>query len=277
MHLLTIFKAKGLEYDTVILPALDGTTRQDDKAVLAWHELPDSSGNMRYLMAPVEAVGDSGDAIHGLIRQFASEQARLEYDRLLYVAATRARKRLHLFFELRRNKAGDVLTPRKGSLLSRLWPVIGSNYGAFTAPPGTEESREEWVQPKITRLPIDHKRVVAPARLPDARTLMSLPAEANLTFDWAGSDAMRIGSVIHRCLQFLSEQQINNECDEESIRSMLQEEGVAHTSLIQQSLRFAMHLNVHLRIREASGCSPLIRMRFANIRLLLVKTVIPAA
>jgi ATP-dependent exoDNAse (exonuclease V) beta subunit len=231
VNLLTIFKAKGLEYDTVILPALDGTTRQDDKAVLAWYELPDSSGNMRYLMAPVEAAGDTGDAIHGLIRRFASEQARLEYDRLLYVAATRARKKLHLLFELRRNKAGDVLAPRKGSLLSRLWPVIANKYDAFIAPPGTEESREEWMQPKIRRLPIAPQLVSAPTRLPDSRSMLSSPAEADMTFDWAGSDAMRIGSVVHRCLQFIAEQQSSSSCDEESIRSMLQEEGIECAAL----------------------------------------------
>ena len=231
VHLLTIFKAKGLEYDTVILPALDGTTRQDDKAVLAWHELPDSSGNIRYLMAPVEAVGGADDAIHGLIRRFSSEQARLEYDRLLYVAATRARKKLHLCFELRRNKLGDVLTPRKGSLLSRLWPVISSNYAAFSAPPGTEESREEWVQPRIRRLPLEPHLVPAPERLRDSRGSANPPSEPDLTFDWAGSDAMRIGSVIHRCLQFIAEQQSSSGCDDESIRSMLQEEGIAHAAL----------------------------------------------
>jgi len=231
VHLLTIFKAKGLEYDTVILPALDGTTRQDDKSALAWHELPDREGNMRYLMAPVEAAGDAVDAIHGLIRRFESEQARLEYDRLLYVAATRARKTLHLFFELRRSTAGDVLAPRKGSLLSRLWPVIAPGYAVFIAPPGTEESREEWIQPKIFRLPVDAQLVPAPPRVPNTRTMLGPLVESPLTFDWAGSDAMRIGSVVHRCLQFIAERQSTRGCDEESIRSMLVEEGVAHAEI----------------------------------------------
>lgn len=231
VHLLTIFKAKGLEYDTVILPALDGTTRQDDKAALAWHELPDREGNMRYLLAPIEAAGDTGDAIHDLIRRFESEQARLEYDRLLYVAATRARKKLHLFFELRRSAAGDVLTPRKGSLLSRLWPVIATRYAGFMMPRGTEESREEWVQPMISRLPVDAQLMPAPPRVPSTRTMLGPPVESALTFDWAGSDAMRIGSVVHRCLQFIAERQSSKGCDEAAIRSMLNEEGVTQAGM----------------------------------------------
>jgi ATP-dependent exoDNAse (exonuclease V) beta subunit len=231
VHLLTLYKAKGLEYDTVILPALDGTTRQDDKSVLAWHELADSDGNTRYLMAPIEAAGDDGDAIHGLIRRFAREQARFEYDRLLYVAATRAKKQLHLFFELRRNKDGDVLAPRKGSLLSRLWPVIGDDYAAFNASPGTAETREDWIQPKIRRLPLGLQLPPAPARIAYSRASNIPPAVPEPVFDWAGSDAMRIGSVVHRCLQFIAERQTGGWCDEAAIRGMLQEEGVGHQTL----------------------------------------------
>ncbi len=54
---MTVYKAKGLEFDTVILPALDGTTRGDDKPLMAWHRLHNAARANCYLVAPVEATG----------------------------------------------------------------------------------------------------------------------------------------------------------------------------------------------------------------------------
>ncbi len=125
---MTVYKAKGLEFDTVILPALDGTTRGDDKPLMAWHRLHNAEHANCYLVAPVEATGEESDPVQQLIRRFEREQQRHEFDRLLYVATTRARRELHLFFGLGRNKDGELSSPRQGALLARLWPVIQDRF-----------------------------------------------------------------------------------------------------------------------------------------------------
>ncbi len=231
VHLLTIFKAKGLEYDVVILPALDGTTRQDDKQVVAWHEFSDADNVTRYLMAPIEAVGEDSDPVQSLIRRFEREQAANERDRLLYVAATRAKKRLHLCFEIKRDKNDEWAAPRTGSLLERAWAVLQMQAPALPGGEGTAATREEWVQPWISRL------VGARSSAPPAIAI-SQPAETTrdadeheVTYEWASTDAMRVGSVVHRCLQYLTEQQLRDWDNTPVIARMLAEEGVAERDL----------------------------------------------
>jgi len=234
VHLLTLFKAKGLEYDTVILPALDGVTRRDDKPVMAWHQVAGKAGEVSYLMAPIEPAGQDSDPVHKLISQFAAEQASYELDRLLYVATTRAKKRLHLYFSLKRNKDGEISSPYKGTLLHRLWPVIAADYESFTGQPGTAETREDWVQPKISRFPAGWKGTVPPAPIKVSAQREKARDELEVTFDWAGSVAMRVGSVVHRCLQHIAEYGIPGWLASDKslvVQTMLLEEGVAQADI----------------------------------------------
>ena len=61
VNLLTIHKAKGLEFDTVILPALDAGTRGDDKPMLAWQEVVRGNAKPGLIIAPMERTGDDKD------------------------------------------------------------------------------------------------------------------------------------------------------------------------------------------------------------------------
>jgi ATP-dependent helicase/nuclease subunit A len=231
VHLLTLFKAKGLQYDTVILPALDGITRQDAKEVVAWHEYSSGADQAHYLMAPIEATGADEDPLHKLIRQFKKEQASFELDRFLYVACTRAIKRLHLYFGLERNKDLEIIAPKKGTLLHRLWPVFAAEFASFSARPGTDEIRDDWVQPIVLRLPADWECPVPEPILELEKHSSDVADDNTVTFDWAGSDAMRIGSVVHRCLQHIVDNKLEDWLDEAAVGSMLAEEGVSEASL----------------------------------------------
>ncbi len=234
VHLLTLFKAKGLEYDTVIVPALDGTTRGDAKDPFAWHEFSTGGKNsIAYLMAPIEATGSEHDPLHALIRQFKSEQAEHELDRFLYVATTRAKRRLHLCFGLDRKSSGELATPRNGSLLKRLWPVIEDRYEKFSGAPGKTEVREEWRQIPIRRLPSDWQPEPVSPNVSVSVADGALVADSSVSYDWAGSDAMRVGSVVHRCLQFIAERALTGWSDRyaDAVSKMLLEEGVDAVNL----------------------------------------------
>src|SRR5690606_11179476 len=66
------------------------------------------------------------DPISRFLARRDARRAAFELDRLLYVAATRAKERLHLVAELCVDaRSGDIKPPAAASLLGRLWPVLG--------------------------------------------------------------------------------------------------------------------------------------------------------
>jgi ATP-dependent helicase/nuclease subunit A len=144
VQIMTIHKSKGLEFDTVIIPALDKGKRSDDKELIVWLERIGYSPQThqqqsQLLISPVNATGDDADPIYDFIRQQHAEKEQLESDRVLYVGCTRAIKQLHLLAysaidskkleasEISNNIAPTIETlkiPSKHTLLSRLWPSI---------------------------------------------------------------------------------------------------------------------------------------------------------
>jgi ATP-dependent exoDNAse (exonuclease V) beta subunit len=139
VQLMTIHKSKGLEFDTVILPSLAKTGRNDDEPLVQWlsFKQDDALGQTqtRWVLAPLMQKGTSArkDAdmrLNQLIKTFDQRKQRHELSRLLYVATTRAKRGLHLFVSMPPGRKAfddpENLTPPKGSLLDILWPVVGA-------------------------------------------------------------------------------------------------------------------------------------------------------
>jgi ATP-dependent exoDNAse (exonuclease V) beta subunit len=101
VEIMTVHKSKGLEFDTVILPALDKKTGMNDKELMVWLERVGYSQRshrqeQQLLISPVHAVGADNDKLYSFIKQQLKDKEKIEADRLLYVACTRAIKQLHL-------------------------------------------------------------------------------------------------------------------------------------------------------------------------------------
>ncbi|MBA3660665.1 MAG: UvrD-helicase domain-containing protein [Gammaproteobacteria bacterium] len=121
LQIMTIHSAKGLEFDTVIVPHLERKIPYDNKGLFAWMEYPLSQGNSALLLAPIHATGEKTDLIYDFISRQQRFKADYEVNRLLYVAVTRAKKRLHLFFNASKNEADEYnIEPR--TFLEKLWP-----------------------------------------------------------------------------------------------------------------------------------------------------------
>src|SRR5450759_3696746 len=125
LQIMTLHKAKGLEFDAVIVPGLGRAQRHDEAQLMLWMERPrpyggrDHDGEGELLLAPIRAAGSDSDAIYDYVARLERERQSHEDVRLLYVAATRARTRLHLLASAPLKQKGDVIElvePRAGTV-----------------------------------------------------------------------------------------------------------------------------------------------------------------
>jgi len=210
LQVMTIHKAKGLEFDTVIVPGMGRTPRGDDARLLLWSERPRSDDDSDLLLAPIKASGEDDDAIYSYLRRLERERQRHEDGRLLYVAATRARRRLHLMghVDYQPGEDGPSLNPpAPSSLLGRLWPVVGPDFEAALAGldegPASAEPAPPGQAP-LRRVAVDWRPPAPPADLA-AHPAPTAAREAEaVEFEWAGETARHVGTVVHRYLQAIA-------------------------------------------------------------------------
>ena len=206
---MTIFKSKGLEFDHVIVPALQATTQRSQKPALLF-DLRAQGGRDSVLFSTVsDRITDGGDALHALLWRREQTRSRHELDRLLYVATTRARRGLHLFGGARRNKDGQLARLPADSLFGRFGDVAlraldqAPDRRSETADDESTES-ESAVLPMTVRR-IEHAWLPPGMPAPDTDTrFVGQPATDPVEFDWAGSGARHVGTVVHAWLHGLA-------------------------------------------------------------------------
>ncbi len=95
LQVLTVHKSKGLEFDTVILAGLGRSLRSDSEKLLLWEERPAKLKEPFLLVAPIKSASEYEDPIYTYLKKQNKKRMVYEEQRLLYVAMTRARKRLY--------------------------------------------------------------------------------------------------------------------------------------------------------------------------------------
>lgn len=211
LQIMTMHKAKGLEFDTVILPGLDRTPRASDPALLKWRQHIDEQGHTHWLVAPLTASGKTRDPIYHHLSEHDKKREYLEASRLLYVACTRAKNTLHLLAGLTPDakKKGELKPPSPSSLLHSVWPSTALQFTQHESEviPATELKPQRLIQ----RLPLDVSLPeLATGHLLDGYIPYQLSqAEQNSTHTL---EAIRqtptqrhTGTVIHRLLQMMSD------------------------------------------------------------------------
>jgi ATP-dependent exoDNAse (exonuclease V) beta subunit len=205
LQVMTIHKAKGLEFDTVILPGLGRRPRVADAPLMRWQESPD----IGLLLAPVAAAdGQSRDPIYDAIARLEKEKDDLEVTRLLYVAVTRAKKRLHLLGHAA--VGGDRPRPERGSFLEKLWPLVEKRFASLEAPevPALEQDRPEMA---LRRLPADWRLPPLPAASDPGVTPVVQPSaaathEGVMTLAPETEEGRHVGTLVHAWLERIADE-----------------------------------------------------------------------
>ncbi len=215
LQLLTIHKAKGLEFDTVLLPGLGRCTRDEDRSLMMWLEYIDGHGKTRLLLAPIKETGAAPDPLYGYLRRVQMIKRDHENTRLLYVAATRARKRLHLLGHTRIDgDAGRARVPAARSLLAKIWDIVEPEFERTLAserPASNAGAALDSVETRGVPLRRLSRGWQAPPRPADIDWVSRVtdsasdaePATASThpAFEWAGELQRRVGIVVHAMLQ----------------------------------------------------------------------------
>ena len=208
LQIMTMHKAKGLEFDHVIVYGLGRRTRGSQKSVLSWLSLPEGASS-EMIVSPVGARSElENDPLHQFIEKAEDDKQRHELDRLLYVACTRAQKSLALIGNVQLSAKGDMNGPPSGSLLHRLWPAISGVYDqAFAkldeeqivsaghaktdlADPISRRFGIRWSAPEIKAVPVVTDQAA-----------LDREGETAVEFYWVGSAARFAGTVVHKWLQ----------------------------------------------------------------------------
>jgi ATP-dependent helicase/nuclease subunit A len=210
VQVMTIHKAKGLQFDVVIAPGLGRTPNRSDSRLLRWMEVPAADGTRDLLLAPSRSAAVLAEPIHDAIKRIEDAMENHEARRLLYVAGTRAKRELHLLgaVKIKVTKDGDTEpVPASGSLFDLLWDTVESDFelalrdwsepdlaaseaGAPSAPQMFRRLPANWRLPELPR----------PAAVNNRETEAVVERELEISFHWVGLLARYVGTVVHAAL-----------------------------------------------------------------------------
>jgi len=200
VNLMTLHKAKGLEFDRVIIPQLDRAPRSDGREILLWDEHSDAQGNRSFLLAADDHSADDAPTLYNYLRAQRQKKSLLEATRLLYVGTTRAVSHLLLTWSFQyEEKTGLPREPSKQTLLSPVWNTVRHQMTVHECPTALIASSSVTSERLLTRLRRDTKH---------AKTVFSYPTSAlditDIPSRYDNHVERSIGTVVHLALEQLS-------------------------------------------------------------------------
>ena len=220
VQIMTIHKAKGLEFDVVIVPDLQRAAPSNERRLLYWTAIatnPRQRGVVLASRGEPDAGGEEADVLETWMRSLEAERDALELGRIAYVAVTRARRVVHLVGSTRTRQTEDGLVLRRppaGSLLRFFWPVLSSEFESVLAKRAARDEgrrrelsgRRRLSAPALLRLPLSWVPPTpeAPPRSPTLRISGEPEGSIRPEFDWAGLIAQAVGQVVHSELHRLA-------------------------------------------------------------------------
>jgi ATP-dependent exoDNAse (exonuclease V) beta subunit len=210
LQMMTIHKSKGLEFDTVILLGLGAPTggNNTDKPLVLWEEVKTDDSH-ELLAAPYIPKGARDkDKVSPYDYLESREKARdaNESARVLYVAATRVERKLHLFGIANQNAKGEI-SPTKNTYLDLLWASVAP---IFESDP--QLASEQQVPDDIANFTPQLVRLVQPAVPLLLQTGKAQPtyAKPNVKPSYHSSLDADMGTLAHRYMEMMAQQGVSN-------------------------------------------------------------------
>lgn len=182
VQIMTIHKAKGLEFDAVILPSLHRSIKNDEQRLLLL-EQRDYEHNY-LLLAPIRSADTKEDVIYNYLSWCEKQRQEYETLRQLYVAVTRAKHKIYYLADV----VERVPDPR--SMISKIWPYVMEQVSI------NEQPQQEIIvskQTAVKRLPMQWY----------VENEYSLQAHAGMRAQytpWQANWLNQAGTVMHRIL-----------------------------------------------------------------------------
>ncbi len=208
VRVMTIHAAKGLEFDTVILPQFSRSTRVSESELLLWTENTDDQGNVHLHVAAQPQTGEDSTPEYKNIKEEIKLKDRREDERLLYVACTRAVNHLYLLGSVKVKKDGTIGAPSEGTFLKMIWPqyqaqfqeLLGRRLPRQSSLDFQEESGSK--QTFIRRVPLSWHPPLSPQSVEWQPELVRSTASARtVTYEWVSDTGRHVGTVVHNVLK----------------------------------------------------------------------------
>jgi ATP-dependent exoDNAse (exonuclease V) beta subunit len=204
VEVMTIHAAKGLEFDTVIVPGLQRYLPNYNRELLRWTRVAGPQGGM--VLAPVKPDGGDPDPIYRWIELLERRRVARERARLLYVAVTRAKRDLHILGNATAKERDGRLVldePRRGSMLRMLWGAVETMFWNTEASAPVPAGYKPAPPQKLRRLPIEWRpprtQLVTPAPVTEVVDI----EDERPVFDWVSQVSRHVGTLVHRELDRL--------------------------------------------------------------------------
>jgi ATP-dependent exoDNAse (exonuclease V) beta subunit len=200
VEVMTIHAAKGLEFDTVIVPGLQRYLPNYNRELLRWTRVAGPQGGM--VLAPVKPDGGDPDPIYRWIELLERRRVARERARLLYVAVTRAKRDLHILGNATAKERDGRLVldePRRGSMLRMVWGAVETLFWETEASARVPAGYKPAPPQKLRRLPLEWRpprtQLVTPV---SAAEVVDIEADERPVFDWVSQVSRHVGTLVHR-------------------------------------------------------------------------------
>jgi ATP-dependent exoDNAse (exonuclease V) beta subunit len=201
VQVMTIHRAKGLEFEHVIVPALQRATRGAEHRLLRWIDLPGETSASDLLISPSPPVGAAEESdLNVFLKDLIRQRDTHERCRLMYVAATRARSTLWLSAAPATSEEGGV-KPDRRSMLALLWPALEKRFEVVA---GAMPRAEPPSVVPVTRLIADWQSATPAPAVQVTQLPAAYLASEPLEFSWVRETQRDIGTAVHAWLARLA-------------------------------------------------------------------------